>query len=103
MKVAKITEEYFDEVKRSIRWTTSNRAARKHGISLKTVLQIRNSKNYQEYREQVKAQHPYPQFSLAEEVLTLHKLVFDKGEEYHKPMSAKTAIGQLQYKLGKTS
>ncbi len=100
-KVNKITPEYFADTKRILRWNTNRRTARKTGLSLKTVLQIRGSKTYLEYVEQKRAQHPEVKYSLADDVLALHKTVFDKGGEYHTPKTAQTAITQLNYELAK--
>ena len=100
MSVRKITKEYFDDVKHTIKWSTAKRAAKIHGISLKTALQIKGSKDYQEYRDQCKAQHPDTKFSLAEQVFETHKIVFDKGDnKYIAPLTARTAILELQIKL----
>lgn len=110
MAIKKLTEEYYDEVKRSLnsswRWTRFTKrhiqnVAYKHGISFKTVIQIKTSNTYEEYREQVKAQHPETKYSLRDDVLALHRTVFDKGGEYHAPLTAKTAITQLNYELAK--
>lgn len=110
-KVQKITEEYYDEVKRSLnrtwKWTRFTKrhiqdVAYRHGISYKTVIQIKASKTYAEYREQVKAQHMDIKYSLREDVLALHKTVFDKGDNTYKaPLTAKTAVTQLNYELAK--
>ncbi len=106
--IRRITEEYYDDVRRSLqskwRWTRFtkrhiNDVAYKHGISFKTVMQIKNSATYEDYRAQCLAQHPEVQYSLAAEVLKLHEIVFSKGEEYHKPKTAQTAITQLIYKM----
>lgn len=111
MKVHKITEEYYDEVKRSLnstwKWTRFTKrhiqdVAYRHGISYKTVVQIKASRTYAEYQEQVKAQHPETIYSLREDVLALHKTVFDKNDNTYKaPRSAKTAVTQLNYELAK--
>ena len=101
MKIKKLTPEYFNEVKRYVRWHTTKRTAQKFGISIKTALQVRGSNNYGQYRENVKAQHPEVKFSLADEVLALHKTVFDTGGEYHIPQTARIAVTQLNYELAK--
>ena len=112
MKVHKITEEYYLDVKRSLKnklhWTrfTSRHieeVAKLHGISVKTVMQIKNSDTYEVYVEHNKAQHPPQKTSLADDVIKLHELVFNKGGEYHKQTSAKVAVAQLLYELGKPS
>ena len=102
MRVTKITEQYFKEVKRTLRWTTCRRTAHKHGISLKTVLQIKGSKDYAEYKAQCKAQHPKIKFSLRDEVLATHRLVFEEdGKPYINPGTAQNAINALRYKFSK--
>jgi hypothetical protein len=112
MKVAKITEEHFNDVKRSLknkwRWTRFTKRhieeiAELHGISLKTVMQIKNSETYKDYQDQNKAQHP-PQvkFSLKEQILELHRLTYDlKDNKYIPPKTAQVAIMQLIYEKSK--
>lgn len=106
MSVRKITEDYYNEVRRSLKdtwkWTrftkrNINDVAYKHGISYKTVIQIKASNTYAEYIEQVRAQHDSPQvFSLRDAILQLHKLRYDKGDNtYKEPRIARTAITQL--------
>lgn len=104
--IRKITEPYYNEVRHSLKntwkWTRFtkrhiNDVAYKHGISYKTVVQIKASRTYQEYIEQVQAQHP-PEivFSLADHILELHKLKYDlKDNKYIQPKTARTAITQL--------
>lgn len=102
VNIKKLTLEHFSEVKRYIRWHTTKRTAKKFGISIKTALQVRGSNSYYQYRENVKAQHPEIKYSLREDVLALHKTVFDKGDNTYKaPLTAKTAITQLNYELAK--
>lgn len=103
MSVRKIKPEYFNEVKWSIRWNRSmKKVAAKHGISLSTVLNIKGCKNYTEYMELVRSEHQPTQFSLRDEVLALHKTVFDKGDsKYHEPLTARIAVTQLNYELAK--
>ena len=99
MSIRKLTEQYFNEVKQALKWykgKSVNRIAYKQGISVKTVLQVKGSRNYQEYQDQNKAQHPPLEFSLRENVLKVHRLIFDK-EDYAKPTSARMAIGQIEY------
>jgi hypothetical protein len=109
--IQKVTPEYYAEVRRSLKntwkWTRFtkrhiNDVAYKHGISYKTVVQIKNSPTYEAYQEQNKAQHPdNKQFSLREHILVLHKMTFDKGDNtYKEPLTARTAIVQLEYELG---
>ena len=102
-RIHKVTEEYFREVKRTIRWTTNKRTATKHGLHLSTVINIRGSRNYEEYRQLVKAEHQPTLFSLKDHVLDLHKLVFDKKDNnYFPPKTARTAVTQLEFELAKS-
>lgn len=98
----RIIDEYtFKKVKGNIFWRlTPSQAAAQHDISLKTVLQIRGSKDYTQYRQQCKAQHPETEYSLGENVLLLHKLVFDERDnKYIPPPSARKAVEQLKLKF----
>ena len=96
MTGTKITPETFNDIKHFVRWNTNNRTAQKFGISIKTALQVRGSNSYHQYRENVKAQHPAIKYSLAEDVMELHSLRFNKHDNnYHCPRSAKQAIQEL--------
>ncbi len=65
-------------------------------------MQIKNSATYQDYVDLCKSQHPETIYSLREDVLALHKTVFDKNDNTYKaPRSAKTAVTQLNYELAK--
>ena len=100
-KIPKLTEEYFIEVKDDLswyrkRWTTDKRIAKKRGISLKTVLQIKGSDSYEDYLNNVRAQHPPVKFSLRDHVLVLHRKEFGKDNEaYIEPLTARQAIVEL--------
>lgn len=89
--IAKLTEEYFNETKAYLRWHTNHRTAKRTGLSLKTVLQIRGSRNYIEYQQQNKAQHPFTKYSIADDVMELHKELFH-SEEYKKPRNCQIAL-----------
>ena len=93
----KLTEVDFKKIKRS-RWITPSpkEAAKKFGVSLKTVLQVRGSKNYQQYQEQNKAQHPPVKYSIADNVKDLHAKVFGGQDDYRTPTSARRALEQLK-------
>lgn len=107
--IAKITPEYFEDVKRSLKrtwkWTRFtkrhiNDVAYRHGISVKTVYQIKNSATYKDYEDQNHAQHPPVIYSLKDAVFDLHRLVFDRnGAEYHTPKSGKDALNTLLYRI----
>lgn len=109
MAVKKITEEYFEDVKRSLknkwRWTRyTNRhlheIAGLHGISHKTVVQIKASENYEQYMEQVKAQHPpFAKYSLREDLFQLHEELLGNKVKYTKPKTGSQAIAQIRYEL----
>lgn len=107
--IKKITPEYFEDITRSLkqRWyalRTSKRfiekVARTHGVSVKTVLQVKGSNDYSDYQAQNKAQHGEVKNSLREPILELHRKMFDKGDnKYLEPTSAQTAIAQISYKV----
>ena len=75
--IAKITPDFYRDIKHYARWHTIKRTTQKFGISSKTALQVRGSNTYFQYRENVKAQHPPVKYSLKDQVLELHKLTFD--------------------------
>ncbi len=92
--MGRIDEHTFKKVKGGIFWKlTPHQAAAKYDISVKTVLQIRGSHDYKQYKEQVKAQHPEVQYSLAESVHQLHDIVFNKHDNKYipKPTARKAA------------
>lgn len=92
----RITPEAFNEIKHFNRWHTNNRTAQKFGISVKTALQIRGCHSYAQYRENVKAQHPETKYSLADDVMELHSLRFNKHDNNYKcPRSARQAVQEM--------
>lgn len=98
MSVRKITPEYFREVKQSIRWNWSmKKVASKHGISLKTVLQIKGSKDYADYQAQNKAQHPEIKYSAQEDLFAyLKERCEQEGVQYKTPSHMSIALYQLR-------
>lgn len=94
----RITEQDFKKIKGGIFWKlTASQAAAKYDVSLKTVLQVRGSSNYQQYKEQCKAQHPEVQYSLADNVKDLHSIVFNKHDnKYLPPETARKAVQELK-------
>ena len=97
MPVKKITEEYFYDLKKTMRWTTNRRAANKHGVSLKTVLQVRGSKNYEEYTQQMKAQHPPTKYSAREDLVNYYKeRCAAAGIEFKEPRSMQIALYKIR-------
>lgn len=96
-KVHKVTREYFADTKRILRWNTNRRTARKTGLSLKTVLQIRGSKSYGEYVEQKRAQHPEVTYSAREDLLAyLKERCEQAGIKYKEPSHMSIALYQLR-------
>jgi hypothetical protein len=94
----RITSHDFAIIKHGLRnkFTTARNLANRYEVSLKTVYQIRGSKDFGEYTQQNKAQHPDTKFSLAESVLELHDMTFNRHDnKYLSPKSAKQAIGEL--------
>lgn len=97
MSIKKVTPEYFADTKRIMRWTTNRRTARKTGLSLKTVLQIRGSKNYREYQEQTKAQHPSIKYSAREDLFAyLKERCEQAGIDYKEPSHMSIALYRLR-------
>ena len=96
MKISKVTDEHYFEIKKTLLTETPERTADIHGVSLKTVLQVRNSLNRRQYQELTKAQHPDTQFSLREHVLEAHDILFNQEA---KQDNAGTAIVQIIFRL----
>lgn len=90
-----ITPDFFHDIKRFVRWHTNKRTADKFGIHLSTVINIRGSQTYLQYRQLVKAEHPPLKYSLKEDILELHKLTFRKDNTYIAPRTAQVAIAEL--------
>lgn len=96
----RVTRQEFAQIKR---WLivyrglgSVQRVARRADRSLKTIVQIKNSKTHSDYIEQCKAQHPPVKYSLADDVLWLHDKTFRPSrKDYAKPHSAKAAIREL--------
>ncbi len=94
----RISEQQFKQIKGSIwRFYESPRLlAKKFDIHLSTVLNIKGCRNYEEYRDLVKAEHPPTKYSLADDVLELHRLQFDHNDnKYITPPTARAAMRQL--------
>lgn len=93
----RINQERFSKIKGSFIWRTTNQVAAKYDISYKTAAQIKVSKNFEDYTLLNKSQHPEPQYSLADQVKYIHKLVFDAHDnKYIPPETAKSAARQLE-------
>lgn len=71
MKTVKVTEEFFRQAKYELQYSDPLTVAIKNHVSIKTILQIKGSQNYLEYRAQVKAQHPPTQFSMRDAIIDL--------------------------------
>lgn len=93
----RVDEQLFNQVKSGLRnkWTSAEKVARRNELSVKTVLQIRGSKDFAQYTENNKAQHPDIKFSLRDHVLELHRLAFRQDNTYIPPTTAKTAVIEL--------
>lgn len=95
----KVTEPLFLQVKGGLfnKFAKPYRLAAKYDLSLKTIYQIRGSRTFAEYTQQNKAQHPEVQYSLAENVLNLHMIVFNKHDnKYIAPPTARKACEELK-------
>ena len=104
--IGKIRLEHYDEVKRSLRNTwlftrfkrnNIEAVAKRHGISYKTVIQIKNSDTYEDYQEQNKAQHPDTKYSAREDLLAyLKERCEQAGVQYKTPSHMSIALYQLR-------
>lgn len=68
----KVTEELFNQIKNELRYSDPLIVATKNHTSVKTILQIKGSQNFLEYRAQVKAQHPPTKFSMRDAIIELN-------------------------------
>lgn len=93
----KLTFQEFKEIKRYL-WVHSVKGtAKKFDRHLSTICNIKGCKNYVDYEELVKAEHPETKDSLADRVYELHRMTFQKpGLTYFKPPSARRAVIELQ-------
>jgi hypothetical protein len=93
----RITEQTFKIIKGSFLWRTTGQVAAKHDISYKTAAQIKVSRNFEDYTLLNKAQHPEPQYSLADRVKQIHNLVFNQHDnKYLPPQTAREAARELE-------
>lgn len=93
----KIDEHTFKRVKKWLRIQPAKSVAKRFDLHESTVLNIRGSRNFNEYREMVKAEHPPIKFSLKEEVLSIHQQLFDKNDgRYIRPLTARTAVMHIR-------
>ena len=93
----KLSEDTFRKAKGSFIWRTTNQVAAKYDISYKTAAQIKVSRNFEDYTLLNKSQHPELQYSLKDNVLDLHKIVFNKHDnKYIAPETARSAIQELK-------
>lgn len=92
----KVDEHTFKQARKWLIISTAKSVAHRFDLHESTVLNIRGSKNYAEYREMVKAEHPPVKYSLAEDVMKLHRTLFDLDNgQYLPPRSAQVAMGEI--------
>ena len=93
----KLDEQTFLSIKKPLynRFARPKVLAKRFDVSEKTILQVRGSQNYSQYRQNVIAQHPPVTFSLRDEVLFLHELTFKKDSSYVAPSTARVAVEEL--------
>ena len=90
----------FAQAKRWLMSYSIESTAKKLGRSIKTIVQIKNSKTFDDYQDQNKAQHCKVNFSLRDEILDLHRGLFTPEDGvYIQPSAARTAIAQIKEKL----
>lgn len=90
----KITQQIFEWVKDDLKLSNHYVVSRAHDLSLKTILQIDMSKSYEQYVNMSRAQHPPVKYSLADDVLALHKKLLNR--------EAKTAREAIRNLLNET-
>lgn len=105
--IHKLTNEYFDDITRSLaqRWYALRRSkkhiekvAKKHGVSIKTVLQVESARgDFTIYEEIKRAQHPEVKYSAREDLLAyLKERCESAGIEYKVPSHMSVALYQLR-------
>lgn len=93
----KITQDIFTDVKKHKRWHSDSQTMRAFGISDKTLVQIKACRDFETYTAMNKSQHPGTGYSLADNVINLHRIVFDTHDgEYLEPRVARKALEQLK-------
>lgn len=95
--MSKITEQEFNRIKRSMRpWSRTKVVAANNDLHLSTVLNIKGCRNYTEYRELVKAEHPPTKYSVRDEVLALHRRIYEQTNvAYVYPRNCKQALKEI--------
>lgn len=91
----RVTEDVFRQVKRD-RFTPKWYRAKKYGLHLSTVINIVGSRNFAQYRELVISEHQPTKFSIADEVLTIHRMLFNTQDGYVRPRSARQAVLEIK-------
>lgn len=94
----KVDQHTFKQVKVWLRLRPAKAVARKFDLHESTVLNIRGCRNFDEYREQVKAEHPPIKYSLAEDVYEIHRMLSDQPD-YVRPRNAQIAMLDVKQKL----
>ena len=93
----RIDQDTFRQVKRMTRLHRTSTIVRRTGLHNSTVLNIRGCKNYGEYREMVQAEHPPVKYSLADDVLEIHRRLFEKPTvAYIPPKTAQQAMQEIK-------
>lgn len=93
----RLTEQTFKKIKGSFIWRTTNQVAAKYDISFKTAAQIKVSKTFEDYTLLNKSQHPEVKYSLADNVINLHSIIFNKHDNtYIEPPTARKAVQELK-------
>lgn len=93
----RITEQLFDDIKYDMRYRRLSKIMSVHNIGYKTAIQIDASKDFATYTAQNKAQHPVTLYSLADNVIELHNIIFNQHDNtYIVPKTAKQAIKEIQ-------
>lgn len=91
-----VTGTEFHIIKKQLRFRSAESVARKNERHLSTIINIKGSKNYEEYKKLVESEHQPVKYSLMQKVLDLHKIMFDNGDnKYIAPTTAKMAIAKL--------
>lgn len=92
----KIDQHTFKQIRKWLRVSTVKSVARRFDLHESTILNIRGSRTFEEYREVVKAEHPPIKYSLAEDILSLHRSLFDRKDgKYMLPKNARQAMAKI--------
>lgn len=93
----RVTPQTFNQVKRQLRpWSRASRVAQRNNLHVSTVLNIKGCRNFKEYHDLVKAEHPPIKFSIRDEVFALHRKIYEvPNVAYVYPRGCQQALKEI--------